>query len=130
MRLYPSAPLISRSSVADDEVFGYHIPGGNNVSIAPWVTHRHPLFWDQPHRFDPERFTPERERTRHRYAWFPFAGGPRACIGQHFSMLESSIAVAGLVQNFTFAAPPQDPPYTNHVTLRPTSGVPSFVTPR
>ena len=103
---------------------------GSDVVVAPWVTHRHPGFWDDPERFDPERFTPEREKARHRYAWFPFGGGPRACIGQHFSMLESTIALSALVRNFEFRSPDRVPPYTNHITLRPTATVPVTVTPR
>jgi cytochrome P450 len=130
MRLYPSAPLIGRLSVAEDEICGYHIPAGTDIITAPWVTHRHPQFWDQPERFDPERFTPEREKARHRYAWFPFGGGPRSCIGQHFSLLESTIALAGLIRSFTFTTPSGEPSYTNHITLRPTSPVPSLVKPR
>lgn len=129
MRLYPSAPLTGRRAVEDDQINGYHIPAGADVVVAPWIVHRHPDFWDQPERFDPERFTPEREKARHRYAWFPFGGGPRACIGQHFSMLESLIALATLVREFEFTAPPGQPQHTNHITLRPTSGVPSHVTP-
>jgi cytochrome P450 len=97
--------------------------------VTPWIVHRHPDFWDQPQRFDPERFTPEREKARHRYAWFPFGGGPRGCIGQHFSMLESVIALAILVREFEFTAPPGQPQHTNHITLRPTGAVPSHVTP-
>jgi cytochrome P450 len=130
MRLYPSAPLIGRYAVEDDLVCGYEIPAGANVVLAPWVVHRHPDFWDRPARYDPERFTPEREKARHRYAWFPFGGGPRGCIGQHFSMLESVIALAMLVRDFEFTAPPGEPGYTNHITLRPTDGVPSLVSPR
>ncbi len=130
MRLYPAAPLLGRLAVADDEVSGYRIPAGSNVIVAPWVIHRHPELWDEPERFDPERFTPEREKARHRYAWFPFGGGPRGCIGQHFSMLESVIALAALVRDFELSAPAGEPLYTNHITLRPTHGVPSLVTPR
>jgi cytochrome P450 len=80
----------------------------NDVLVAPWVMHRHPAFWESPEVFDPLR-RPEREKGRHRYAWFPFGGGPRACIGQHFSMLESTIALAGLVQNFTFTTTGDEP---------------------
>jgi cytochrome P450 len=130
MRLYPSAPLMGRLTVADDEICGYHIPAGTDIITAPWVTHRHPQFWDEPERFDPDRFTPEREKTRHRYAWFPFGGGPRSCIGQHFSMLESTIALARLTREFTFTTPAGEPSYTNHITLRPTGPVPSLVKPR
>jgi cytochrome P450 len=130
MRLFPSAPLTGRRSVADDEIGGYHVPAGSDVVVTPWVTHRHPRFWDAPAEFDPQRFTPEREKARHRYAWYPFGGGPRACIGQHFSMVESTIALTALVRNFEFTAPAAMPPYTNHITLRPTSTVPVRVTAR
>jgi cytochrome P450 len=130
MRLYPSAPFLGRLAVQDDQIGGYHIPAGADVVLAPWITHRHPAFWEQPERFDPQRFTPEQEKARHRYAWFPFGGGPRACIGQHFSMLESVIAIATLVRDFQFAAPSGEPARTNHITLRPAHGVPSRVTAR
>jgi cytochrome P450 len=130
MRLFPSAPITGRRSVAADEICGYAIPPAADVVVTPWVTHRHPAFWDDPDRFDPERFAPERERARHRYAWYPFGGGPRACIGQHFSMLESAIALAGLVHNFRFATAGGEPAYTNHITLRPTGGVRVLVEPR
>jgi cytochrome P450 len=130
MRLFPSAPLIGRRSVADDEIGGYVFPGGTDVILAPWVTHRHPAFWESPERFDPSRFTPELEKSRHRYAWFPFGGGPRACIGQHLSMLESTMTLAALVQNFTFTATGDELKYTNHITLRPTTPVTVLVEPR
>jgi cytochrome P450 len=130
MRLYPSAPLLGRRAVRDDQISGYRIPAGADVVVAPWVVHRHPDFWDQPQRFDPHRFIPEREKARHRYAWFPFGGGPRGCIGQHFSMLESVIALAMLVRDFDFATPPGEPRHTNHITLRPVGGVFSQVTAR
>jgi cytochrome P450 len=130
MRIFPSAPVTGRRAVADDEIGGYLIPAGADVAVAPWVTHRHPQFWDEPARFDPERFAPEQEKARHRYAWYPFGGGPRACIGQHFSMLESTIALAGLIQNFTFTAAGDEPEYTNHITLRPTKAIPVLVGPR
>jgi cytochrome P450 len=130
MRLFPPAPAVGRRASRDDEICGYRIPAGSEVVLMPWVIHRHPQFWDQPGRFDPERFTPEREKARHRYAWFPFGGGPRACIGQHFSMLESVIALAVLVRAVDFVAPATDPACTNHITLRPVAGVPSHITPR
>jgi cytochrome P450 len=130
MRLYPSAPLMGRRAIADDALCGYRIPAETDVVVAPWVIHRHPKYWEVPEAFDPGRFTPEREKARHRYAWLPFGGGPRGCIGQHFSMLESVIALAVLVRDFEFAAPAGEPTYTNHITLRPTSTVPSIVTPR
>ncbi|MEV4639536.1 cytochrome P450 [Actinoplanes sp. NPDC049548] len=130
MRLFPSAPLTGRRSVADDEIGGFAVPAGADVVVVPWVTHRHPAYWDDPERFDPERFTPDRERARHRYAWFPFGGGPRACIGQHFSMLESAIVLAGLIRAFEFTTDTGVPRYTNAITLRPVGSVPARIQPR
>ncbi|MFI5550067.1 cytochrome P450 [Streptomyces sp. NPDC051738] len=102
MRLYPSAPVIGRRSVADAEVDGVRIPAGADLLVSPWVTQRHPGYWPDPERFDPTRFTPEAEAGRPRYAWFPFGGGPRACIGQHLSMLESVLGLAVLLREFEF----------------------------
>ncbi|PWI18063.1 cytochrome P450 [Streptomyces sp. Act143] len=102
MRLYPSAPVIGRRAVAGADIDGVRIPAGADVIVCPWVTHRHPAYWSEPDRFDPDRFTPEAEAERPRYAWFPFGGGPRACIGQHLSMLESVLGLAVLLRDFAF----------------------------
>ncbi|MFB7463070.1 cytochrome P450 [Streptomyces sp. NPDC056224] len=118
MRLYPAAPVIGRNAVAATEVGGYAVPAGANVILAPWVTHRHPRYWPDPDRFDPDRFTPEAEAGRPRYAWFPFGGGPRACIGQHFSMLESVIALAMILRAYEFEAVDTDIPVSAGITLR------------
>ncbi|MCY0934002.1 cytochrome P450 [Streptomyces sp. H34-S4] len=121
MRLYPAAPALGRRSVAAAEVDGYVIPAGADVIVAPWVIHRHPEYWPDPERFDPDRFTPEAEAARPRYAWLPFGGGPRACIGQHFSMLESVIALAMLLRAYEFEAVDTDISVTAGITLRTTS---------
>ena len=97
---------------------------------SPYVTHRHPRHWDTPDRFDPERFTPEREKARHRYAYIPFGGGPRACIGQHFSMLEAVIIVARLLQSFHVTTPASPVRLSTGITLRPAHAMPAQVTPR
>ncbi|WP_327303901.1 cytochrome P450 [Streptomyces sp. NBC_01298] len=123
MRLYPAAPAIGRRSVAAAEVDGYTIPAGADVIVAPWVTHRHPAYWPDPERFDPDRFTPEAEAARPRYAWLPFGGGPRACIGQHFSMLESVIALAMLLRAYEFEAVDTEVSVVAGITLRNTSPV-------
>ncbi|MGP3990894.1 cytochrome P450 [Streptomyces sp. 3N207] len=104
MRLYPSAPGITRRSTADIEIAGYLIPAGATVFLSPWVTHRHPAYWKDPEVFAPERFAPGEEADRPRYAWFPFGGGPRACIGQYFGMLESVLAVSAILQKFELEA--------------------------
>ncbi|MFB6519808.1 cytochrome P450 [Streptomyces sp. NPDC056401] len=120
MRLYPAAPVLGRRSVAAAEVDGHTIPAGADVIVAPWVTHRHPGYWPDPERFDPDRFTPEAEAARPRYAWMPFGGGPRACIGQHFSMLESVIALAMLLRAYEFEAVDTEVSVTAGITLRTT----------
>ncbi|MFB9371977.1 cytochrome P450 [Kitasatospora albolonga] len=117
MRLYPAAPVVGRQSVAETVIDGTVIPAGSNVMVAPYVTHRHPEHWEDPERFDPERFTPEAEAARHRYAWFPFGGGPRACIGQHFSMLESVLGLASLLRTFEVEALDDEVPLTHGITL-------------
>ncbi|MFD9129356.1 cytochrome P450 [Kitasatospora sp. NPDC059571] len=117
MRLYPAAAVIGRRAVADCEIDGVRIPAGADVLLAPYVTHRNPAHWPDPERFDPGRFTPEQEAARHRYAWFPFGGGPRACIGQHFSMLESVLALAALLREFEVAAVDTEVPLGQAITL-------------
>ncbi|WP_030193167.1 cytochrome P450 [Streptomyces sp. NRRL S-87] len=119
MRLYPAAPVIGRRAVADAEIDGQLVPAGADVIVAPWVTHRHPRYWPDPERFDPDRFTPEAEKARERYAWFPFGGGPRACIGQHFSMLESVVALAMVLRAYELEAVTQEVPVGAGITLRP-----------
>lgn len=123
MRLYPPAPVIGRLAAADVEIGGFRIPAGANVVVSPWVTHRHPAYWDDPERFDPERFTPAAKAGRPRYAWFPFGGGPRGCIGQHFSMLESVIALATMLQAYEFDAVDTDVALSLGITLRASSPV-------
>ncbi|WP_031075083.1 cytochrome P450 [Streptomyces sp. NRRL S-118] len=118
MRLYPAAPVIGRRAVAATVVGGHTVPAGADVIVAPWVTHRHPRYWEDPERFDPERFTPEAEKDRPRYAWFPFGGGPRACIGQHFSMLESVLALAMILQEYELTAVDRTVPVQAAITLR------------
>ncbi|MGW6970221.1 cytochrome P450 [Streptomyces sp. NPDC054952] len=118
MRLYPAAPVIGRRAVAATEVAGHAVPAGADVILAPWVTHRHPAYWPDPDRFDPERFTAEAEAARPRYACFPFGGGPRACIGQHFSMLESVLALAMVLREYTFDAVDQEVSVSAGITLR------------
>ncbi|MEU5218605.1 cytochrome P450 [Streptomyces sp. NPDC020807] len=117
MRLFPAAPAVGRRSVEATEVDGVAIPAGADVIVASWVTHRHPDYWEDPETFDPDRFTPEAEAARPRYAWYPFGGGPRACIGQHFSMLESVIALAMILQRYDVEAVDTEVPVTVAITL-------------
>jgi cytochrome P450 len=130
MRLYPAAYSIARIPVREDLFEGYRIPAGAAVLASPWATHRHPTHWEAPERFNPNRFTPERERARHRYAYFPFGGGPRACIGQYFSMLEAVIIVAMLVQSYEVTSPNRPVRLFTGITLRPAEAMPARIAPR
>ena len=100
MRLYPPAWAIGRLAKGEDEIRGYHIPANSYVLILPYVTHRRADLWDDPEKFDPQRFAPQRVALLPRFAHFPFGGGPRQCIGNNFSMLESQLLLATLVPHF------------------------------
>jgi cytochrome P450 len=131
LRLYPPAWAIGRQALRDDNVGGYRVPANSGVIVSPWLTHRHPAFWEDPLRFDPERFTAERSAGRPRYAYFPFAGGPRQCIGNEFALMEAQLVLAMIAQAFRLRLVPgrsvePDPA----VTLRPRDGLPMTVTAR
>jgi cytochrome P450 len=100
MRLYPPAWAFSRSNLEEDELGGYRIKRGSLIYISQYITHRHPAFWPELDRFDPERFTPERIAARPKYAYFPFGGGPRACIGSQFALMEAALIVCTLAQRY------------------------------
>lgn len=101
LRLYPAAPFYVRDALGADQIGGFDVPAGAAVMLSPYLTHRHPQFWDEPERFDPDRWTREREAARHGHAYHPFAAGPRICIGNNFSLLESHLLLAILAQRFT-----------------------------
>jgi cytochrome P450 len=131
MRLYPSAWSISRRALMDDEIGGYFIPANSIVAMSPYTMHRHPKFWDDPERFDPERFTPEKIAARPRFAYFPFGGGARQCIGNNFALMESMIIIPAIAGRFRFRRV-SDEPVEGHalVTLRPRGGIPMHVEKR
>jgi cytochrome P450 len=106
LRLYPPAPMYAKDVIDDDEIDGYRIEKGSTVILVPYFTHRHPDFWDDPLRFEPNRHAPEVERARHSQAYHPFASGQRICLGNHFSLLETHIMLAILAQRFDPQLPP------------------------
>src|SRR5579862_9554864 len=125
MRLYPPAPgLSNRAVLEDDEVAGVKIPRGAQVAIIPWVIHRHRLLWDNPETFDPERFSPERGKGRHRFAYLPFGGGPRVCIGMALAMVEAQLILATIAQRFRLRLVPEQKIVLQHrITMRPRDGI-------
>ncbi len=131
MRLYPPAWGQPRESIHADEINGFPIPAKSIVSVNQYITHRHPDFWDDPEKFKPERFLPGHAENRHKFAYFPFGGGPRICIGNTFAMLEGPLALATILQRFRFELVPgqtiiPDPTFT----LRPKYGVKMTLWPR
>jgi cytochrome P450 len=109
LRLYPPGWLLTRRAVGADTVGGYPLPAGADVFISPYLVHRHPEFWREPERFDPERFIPAVQAQRHRFAYLPFALGPRACIGEHFAMAEMLIHTALLAREIHLKYVAQQP---------------------
>jgi cytochrome P450 len=124
LRLYPPAWIISRKAEQDDEIGGYPIPAGTVVSLSPYVMHRHPGFWQSPEVFDPERFSPSQTESRPAYAYFPFGGGPRLCIGRDFAMQEALLILATVAQRFELHLLPGHPVEMEAlITLRPKYGM-------
>lgn len=131
LRLYPPAWGFSRLALGDDEISGYRVPEGSIVFVIPFVVHRRPKLWPDPERFDPDRFAPERESARPRFAYIPFGGGPRGCIGTQFAMLEAMLIVAAIAQRFRVElVPDQQIRPEPLITLRPAPGIRAKLKPR
>lgn len=106
LRMFPPVWVNPRQAVAEDEVDGYRIPAGATVLMFAYATHRHPEFWSDPERFDPDRFLPEQVQARHPIAYMPFGGGNRVCIGMNFALQEMIMALAAFVQRFAVELAP------------------------
>ncbi|WUI00150.1 cytochrome P450 [Spirillospora sp. NBC_00431] len=100
LRLYPVAWVFPRIALRPGTLGGVPIEAGQSLIISPYLTHRLPSVWDRPLEFDPERFTPERAERRHRYAYFPFGGGPHQCIGMNVFYAEAKLIVASMLSRF------------------------------
>jgi len=88
LRLYPPVWLFSRRSLGEDKLGGHHVPAGTDLFVCPWLLHRDTRFWSDPEAYQPERFAPEVEAARHKFAFIPFSAGARHCIGEGFAMIE------------------------------------------
>jgi cytochrome P450 len=131
MRLYPPAWITSRQARGADVICGYPIPAGAFVQISPYAMHRNPAYWDEPTRFLPERFAPERAKARPPYAYFPFGGGPRICIGKGFALMEAALVLAAVAQQYRLRlAPGHRVEPETLLTLRPRGGMPMILEPR
>jgi cytochrome P450 len=121
LRLYPPAWFLPRVTEEADSICGYPVPAGATILLNQYGAHRHPSFWEKPSVLDPERFSPERSADRHRYAFFPFGGGPRQCIGNMFAIMESQVILAMMLQRFRPRLTPGHPEVRprSATTLRP-----------
>ncbi|MDB5281116.1 MAG: cytochrome, partial [Bacteroidota bacterium] len=124
LRLYPPAWIIGRENIEDDVIGGHHIPKGYAMLIPAYHIHRDPRLWDQPLVFNPERFRKENIKEKHRFAYFPFGGGPRQCIGNNFALMEMQIILVMMLQKFRFKLTKGFQPELNPmVTLRTKHGM-------
>jgi cytochrome P450 len=131
MRLFPPVASLSRQPKAAMQLGGLEIGPRTGVHIPIFALHRNARLWDHPHAFDPDRFAPDRVKARSRYAYLPFGGGPRVCIGPGFAMLEATIVLATLVRAFRLAPGPGGAPRpVARLTLRPAGGLWLMIEPR
>ena len=125
MRLYPPVWAVVRNPIEDCTIGGYRVPAGTSVVMSQWVMHRDPRFYDEPERFHPDRWLEERGETLPKFAYFPFGGGPRSCIGASFATMEATLVLATIAQKFQVCVAPGLPAQpVPAITLRPRNGVP------
>jgi cytochrome P450 len=131
LRLFPPAFAFSRRVLTDATIGGFHVPAGTAVLMSQWVIHRDPRWFHLPDLFMPERWLGEQPATRPAYAYFPFGGGPRVCIGNTFAMLELVLVIAAIAPRFRFQLiqPEKVRPWPS-VTLRSSNGIPTFIRSR
>lgn len=132
MRLIPPAPAFPRETRTEVELGGHTLPAGTTMMIAPFVTQRRDAWFDEPEVWRPTRWTPELRDALPRFAYFPFGGGPRICIGMHLARVEARVVVAELLRRFSLA-PANDSdalPLWPSITMRPTGPVPVVFTRR
>jgi len=124
MRLYPPAWLFGRQPIGMVTIGDYPLIQGSTVLISPYVMHHHRLYFENPIRFEPERFSSENEKRLPKYAYIPFGGGPRICIGNSFAMMEAKLILATIAQRFQLIlSAKQKIDLEPLVTLRPKDGI-------
>ena len=120
MRLFPPAPIITRTAEREFTLRDHLIPAGTVFFVPIYAVHHAADLWPDPEKFDPDRFSPENTRSRHRYAYMPFGAGPRVCIGNAFALMEAVAVLAVLLQSFKLSNRSAKPPKpVMKVTLRP-----------
>ncbi|XP_011883989.1 PREDICTED: cytochrome P450 4C1-like [Vollenhovia emeryi] len=132
LRLFPSAPFISRKLFEEVKLDNYTIPKDVTVTLAIYLVHRNPEVWPDPSKFDPDRFLPENSKNRNPYAYVPFSAGPRNCIGQRFALLEEKIVLTALLRKWRVKSvkTPDTIKYGGSLILRPSEEVYMYLTPK
>jgi len=124
LRLYPTTWSLLRDATSDDEIGGFHIPAKSMIILDLYLTHRLTKYWTEPERFDPERFSPERSVSRPRFAYFPFGGGPRQCIGNELALMEIKLILIRMIQLYRFELVSKLPIQMNALSsLQPRDGI-------
>jgi len=124
VRLYPPAWSLARTAAEDFEIGGYLVPAGSNVVMSQWIMHRDPRFFPSPEQFDPGRWFEEHTQRLPRFAYFPFGGGPRYCVGASFAMMEATLLLAAIAQRFRLRmVPGHNVVPVPSITLRPKYGI-------
>ena len=131
LRLYPPGWLLSRRAIEADELGGFPIAPRTDVLISPYMLHRHPQFWSEPEEFKPERFAGADAEERHRFAYIPFAVGPRHCIGENIAMFEMLAHMRTMTRRFRLTRATDEPiEFEAQINLRPRSNLMMTVQPR
>jgi cytochrome P450 len=129
MRLHPPAYITSRSATRDTTIGGFDIAQGTVVTAVFAELHRNERYWPDPDRFDPDRFLPDAVKARDRYAYLPFGGGPRSCIGDHFALLEATLALAVILRRWRLTTDGAQVPMRRGITQRAAAPVRADLTP-
>jgi cytochrome P450 len=131
MRVLPPVYTIGREAIDECEIGGFRVPKGTTILMSQWVVHRDPRFFDEPEKFHPQRWLGALAQRLPKYAYFPFGGGPRLCVGNIFAMLEAVLVLAVIAQRYRFTVVPDHPvePWATF-TLRPKNGIQAVLTVR
>ncbi len=130
MRLYPPVGFLARDAAERDILSGREILPGDTVFLAIYALHRHQMWWDRPAAFDPDNFSAEKTKARHKFLYLPFGAGPRVCVGANFAMMQAQIILSTLLSRYRFALTDAPPPVpTMSMTVRPEGGVWLTATP-
>ncbi|GFR75724.1 cytochrome P450 4B1 [Elysia marginata] len=125
MRLYPPVPFMERELAEETLIDGHAMPPGTQIAVSILFMHRHPMLWEDPDDFRPERFTWEQMKGRDTFSYVPFSAGPRNCIGQNFGVQEIKILICRIIRKYTVELAPVRPPPIRYpqVTLQSENGM-------